>query len=135
MRGGEPIIGKDLSALVLAIHVQNGVSTTGQSRVSRDKAFALGRIVSDPPLRVHACIWAAVDGRRASRTVGLFRPARDALKRHIGTSGCGNGRDQSGRLRNAVFGRAAFKTVRGGYDHSNAAHYLQARTSGLRRAQ
>jgi len=40
-----------------------------------------------------------------SRTVGLFRPARDALKRHdIGTSGCGNGRDQSGRLRNAVFG-------------------------------
>jgi hypothetical protein len=39
------------------------------------------------------------------RNAGIAQ--RDALKRHdIGTSGCGcgNGRDQSGRLRNAVFG-------------------------------
>jgi hypothetical protein len=32
-------------------------------------------------------------------------------------------------------GRAAFRTVRGEYDRSSAAHYLRARTSGLRCAQ
>jgi hypothetical protein len=43
--------------------------------------------------------------------------------------------DRKGELPLAGAGRAAFTTVRGGYDRSNAAHYLQARTFGLRRAQ